>query len=599
MKRLLLFCFILLLFFSPLVFGATCGNGVCESGETKESCSKDCEACPVSQRVIGEDCKEYYKAPDGTCQTRYFALCCGNERCEAGESYANCAQDCKPQSVTIEVLGFDYDRNYMRGDSVLVKVRVRADGKLAGGANVAVVGFFGSMKLFDDGEHGDNKAADAIYANRFTIGADAVEGRKVLKITADKLGTVGTTSVTMQLNPSLGLSMELNEGQFALGDTIDVAGRLTRRGVPLEKEITISFIVGESVFVSSPVLSDANGFFSYSYHTSLIDPPGDWDVVASAADEYGNEGLVSKGIEVYKGIEGSYYTVDFVEPVSKIFNRGEVVKFLVELKDSDGNFVEGATATIALPNALPIKLNEISPGSYSYSYEIPYDFSLGKQEVTVVASKDVNGFLLSGFASKELIIDKGKIFVEMRRPTNRIFTVGDTMHFEFKLYYVNNESVSDPLIDLRVDNRQLQVEELRRGIYSAAYIISEEAPAKKILLSLSVVDKSGNEGSYSEEFEVRASAGIIHIIQRDLFLSALATAGMLFALGGAIFYLRRASKTRGLVKRRNELKKLMKELKKQYYERGRIRLQDYRGLLNRYQQELDEIDAVLGAGGKK
>ncbi len=47
--------------------GPVCGNGKCESGETKASCSKDCGAAgPV----------------------------CGNGTCETGESKASCAQDC-------------------------------------------------------------------------------------------------------------------------------------------------------------------------------------------------------------------------------------------------------------------------------------------------------------------------------------------------------------------------------------------------------------------------------------------------------------------------------------------------------------------------
>lgn len=46
--------------------GPVCGNGKCESGETKTSCAKDCSTGPV----------------------------CGNGTCESGETAASCAKDC-------------------------------------------------------------------------------------------------------------------------------------------------------------------------------------------------------------------------------------------------------------------------------------------------------------------------------------------------------------------------------------------------------------------------------------------------------------------------------------------------------------------------
>ncbi len=73
--------------------GAVCGNGVCETGESKANCSADCgSAGPV--------------CGNGTCESgETTANCskdcgpagpvCGNGACESGETTVNCPQDCK------------------------------------------------------------------------------------------------------------------------------------------------------------------------------------------------------------------------------------------------------------------------------------------------------------------------------------------------------------------------------------------------------------------------------------------------------------------------------------------------------------------------
>lgn len=73
--------------------GPVCGNGNCESGETKANCSVDCgSAGPVCGNGNCES---------GETKTNCSVDCgspgpvCGNGACESGETTANCSQDCK------------------------------------------------------------------------------------------------------------------------------------------------------------------------------------------------------------------------------------------------------------------------------------------------------------------------------------------------------------------------------------------------------------------------------------------------------------------------------------------------------------------------
>jgi hypothetical protein len=61
--------------------GGSCGNGICDKGETADSCCHDC-GCPA-----GLSCQ------NGSCTPNPGPVC-GNNKCEAGETSDNCCQDC-------------------------------------------------------------------------------------------------------------------------------------------------------------------------------------------------------------------------------------------------------------------------------------------------------------------------------------------------------------------------------------------------------------------------------------------------------------------------------------------------------------------------
>ncbi len=90
---------------------SSCGDGLCNGGETCDSCSSDCGACKCGDGKcsVGEDCAKCpgdcgaCKCGDGKCTTgEDCAKCpgdcgackCGNGKCEPGETATSCAADC-------------------------------------------------------------------------------------------------------------------------------------------------------------------------------------------------------------------------------------------------------------------------------------------------------------------------------------------------------------------------------------------------------------------------------------------------------------------------------------------------------------------------
>ncbi len=69
-----------------------CGNDKCEPGETYENCSDDCPDCDDNNNCTIDE----YDYHEQKCVNKPILniVCCGNGVCELGETYENCTKDC-------------------------------------------------------------------------------------------------------------------------------------------------------------------------------------------------------------------------------------------------------------------------------------------------------------------------------------------------------------------------------------------------------------------------------------------------------------------------------------------------------------------------
>jgi len=84
-----------------------CGNDKCEVGEIYPECAADCPSCDDTNECT-IDSYDYHELK---CVNTIIpnVICCGNNICETGETYENCAQDCSSCDDTNECTKDSYD----------------------------------------------------------------------------------------------------------------------------------------------------------------------------------------------------------------------------------------------------------------------------------------------------------------------------------------------------------------------------------------------------------------------------------------------------------------------------------------------------------
>ncbi|MFH1225419.1 MAG: choice-of-anchor X domain-containing protein [Candidatus Diapherotrites archaeon] len=575
-----------LLLIVPLSY-AECGNLVCESGENECNCAADCGSC--GGWVENAMCQTYTCAT-GACAPTLALDCCGNGICERGESFGSCEWDCAPKTVEVRLEKFE-QRDYLRGDNAFVQVYVSADSKPAIGASVKASGI-GDVALYDDGNHSDVRGGDGIYANSIQIPLGAKKGDYVVTVAAVKTGVTGTKTFTLAVNPEIEIKLNLGKAQYSLGDIITASGTLLRAGKPCRENVSLDFIVSGRGIFHADVKPDAAGNFSIARRTSLIDPAGTWTLKAGARDENYNEGIIEQEFGVLAAEGGKYYVVSFIEPVRKVFTRGEEISFLVRVEDLNGESIQGADAEVALSDEAKVALKELAPGNYGGTMRIPLDFGLGKQKITANVSRYDGGALHSGFAEGVLYTNESPITIEIISPLRSTFSAGEKIDFRVRLLYSFDRPVENAALDLNLNGKIARAKEVGGGIYFLSHTLAKDAPAD-YYVAVSAADKYMNTETKNLVFSINSEFSLFYFIANDPLAVAAAIVVLLFAVIVGGLFASNYIRLRLLTGRKWRLTETKKKLQNAYFNERVIGSEEYYPLMDKYNEELGKIDATL------
>lgn len=579
----------LAIFLVPIALAATCGDGKCESGETKCSCMTDCGEC--KGEVSGKDCM-YYTCIDQACVPLMKFPCCGNGVCEATEKFQNCPRDCAPRSVLVEPQ-VDEKTELLRGETALIKAKIYADGDIVPKiADVFATGFFGELQLYDDGNHSDGTTRDGIYANTFLIDRSSTKGENKINLRATVGGVADSKQATLKVNPTLDISIQLEKEFFSLGEFLRFSGSLKKRGEPIDSNVTVSLSSGGKQFFSKVISPDKNGNFSFEHHTSLADPAGEWTVSLSTFDKFYNEGLLAKKMRVLSPEAGIFFLIDFIEPSKKAISRGEQMTVIVKVSDIEGKSVNTADVFIELPDKSTVSLKEVSAGVYSGVFAIPVDMQLGDQQLSVKASKAFGNITEHGAASTTIFVNKVPLTLEVLSPKESIFNLGETIYLKFKLLYGVGKPVEGAKLELEYQGKKFRASDEGSGIYTHKLKLVD-VNFTELSIKVSADDSKSNTAEKELFFTIKQTYTPISFFLKDPLTTIGISAVALIALLLISIFSYTAIHLSALEKRKSELTELKRKLQESYFNLKTINTDQYKKASDNYSTELNRINAEI------
>ncbi len=545
--------------------------------------------------VDGEYCL-VYQVQDDKCEKVVVPNCCRNQICEVAdgyeENYGTCPADCPPTNLEFDVQNPAEGETFALGERGLLKLALTANGFPVVGAEIEVVGLPGAqLYLYNDGDHDDGSNFDNVYANRFPVDAGMAPGTYPAKFIARFRKLEVEKPFDFVVDPKISVDLSLKD-KYRLGDTIDLSGKAHKKdeGAPIQVEVRVSF--GNETKYTETVAADGSGDFSASYHLATIDPTGKWKVSLSGKDALGNQLTYSKEITVEAPKTKTELKLLPSVPNNTVIPRGQPFAVSVTVTDEDGKKVSGATVEAVLPDGKTIPLADKGNGVYAADIPIGFEFPAGNQQLDFKVTGTYEGLPAEGLTRLRVVVESGKINVEILEPSNVHFRIGDGVTAKLRLTYPDGTKVEEAEVKLLVNGEEAALTALETGIFGGTYTIKEKDVGNRPLKFL-VKDKHGNAVEKELDIEVSGES-IVYILQKNWLVVILVAALVLG--GGGYGYLRFSSgKSKAkLTTRRQQLKAMLQELNDKYYNDGSLPKSEYNRLVEKYSEELEMIERDLG-----
>ncbi len=581
--------FVCLLFFILLfcihVFADTCGNGSCEASENSCTCQADCGSC--SGDVPDKLCKQF-ACQENICSIKVVPNCCGNQLCEATEDYGNCSSDCTPKNIGIEVLS-PTDLTVLRGEKVLLKVRITADGRAISSPTVKATSVFGTLSFFNDGKHDDDLAADNVFATSFNIPNDASAGEKPFDVNAVFLGVKGKKIISLNLDPRLGVTF--NASDIELGKNLEMSGIVLKKHQPAEVDFELKLFIANNEVFSQNGRTDLNGVFSASYRSSLLDSVGEWKIVVNAKDEFSNAGTIEKHVVAIRPQIINPLNIEFEKDVEKKYFQGDNIDFVVRLVNDRQELVRGAKVFIKREGLQPLELLETSAGKYARSVLVSREFKTGFNEFEVQAVVDSNELQLRDSQKVVVEVASSGLKIEVIEPSNLSYAVGETMDLVAKVTDFEGNPVSDATVKALVNGKEVVLSVVKLGTYSAKHeLVSLDQGNAKV--EFSATDGFGNEGLKVFEVTVGGKSFFYDIFQNVLIFGGVAILALVVGTIVLSFF----KSKKGL---KDAKKKILaieaseQDIQKKYFHEHAISKQEYLDLMEKYENEKKKLQDSL------
>lgn len=503
----------------------------------------------------------------------------------------------KPLSITI--FSPKENQTFNRGDRIFVNITVTSENEILKGGmeELETSTNFSSANLKDDGQHGDTKDYDGIFANELLVPKWVQDGIYELKIKAKQSGyQTAEKVIKININSSLIMNITLNS-EYLKGEEIILQGQVVGTNNKTVSNSNITILIKNSERNKTiSTISGVDGNFYSTYIVSFFDPAGNWTFKISA-ENLNNSGFKVISLPIITPPEAGYYYVKFTTPVSGItYSRGETVPVGVEITEVTKP-VSNGTVILKTPKG-SIPLEETVDGTYVGKYILDWDEPIGKYTIEVLSTKTEGGKLKGG--GNNLIIDvkPAKLMVELLSPVKDKFVAGEKAKISARVLYPDGtlaQSVevqaSSPL------NETIFLTGIEPGVYQATYKLreGEEGPW---FLQLTAKDGHDNIGLAKQIVEV-GPITIFYLLLTYWYFVAIGSTPFLYLgyrLGGKYFL---KSRAKSYTEELSRIKKMKKDAQIKYFKDGTINRETYGKLLEEYEKRQEEIKSKLPKIKKK
>ncbi|MDH7507605.1 MAG: hypothetical protein QHH15_07490, partial [Candidatus Thermoplasmatota archaeon] len=315
----------------------------------------------------------------------------------------------------------------------------------------------------------------------FETGNDANAGEFIYRITSSGGGLTQWADIYVEVKTTLNVTVATDKQTYEKGENIHISGTVKdpKGDMVSSGTLTINFSCGDWSRVITTSVS--NGFYSTSYYITFDKPDGVWNISVSAVDTRGHVSLssVNVSVSVFSPNVFQYYIVNVLNPVpGQVFRRGEIVSFSVSLVNVDGERVHSADVKAFFDSGDSVVFSEGSPGVYSGSFELGYDFVLGESRVYVEGKKFEDGKIMVGFSFFDFRVSSVSLVVKLVNvDPGGLVEVGELVTVKLQVLYPSGVPVDDVVLNgSGPGGTELFFSKCgsEAGVYSTSFVPSED-----------------------------------------------------------------------------------------------------------------------------
>ncbi len=244
---------------------------------------------------------------------------------------------------------------------------------------------------------------------------------------------------------------------FRIGDELVISGTVRDANAPWNGPLNLSFF-SQAEFFSVDVHSVDDGFFSYVYHGTSLDPVSPWIVTVSTRGDPLAFASDSKTLQPRSTILPDTLEIAFPEGLAEVASRGSRVFVLVRFFQPDGEPLRQAVVTAGLESGPVTRLSETFPGEFSGDIEIPLDFVQGSQSLVFRVSRLVGAQQTRADFFYPIEITSAVIRLDVLEPSSRPYLRGQSVPIRIAARYADDARVNHPNFWARIGTQTIRLE---------------------------------------------------------------------------------------------------------------------------------------------